>query len=63
MRETYAKRDVVTKLEALIFFMMKGNLPTSHYTKYLKLLEEYKGAGLWANDLDTGSFSLNQKKN
>lgn len=27
MRDSYAKRDLVTKLEALLFFLMKGNLP------------------------------------
>ena len=43
-------------------FMIKGSLPPTSYTKYLKTLEELKDAGLWANDLDVGSFALNAKK-
>ena len=62
MRETYGKRDIVTKLEALIMFLIRGNLPYSFYTKYLACLEEFKGAGLFANDLDIGTLNLNSKK-
>ena len=62
MRESYASRDVVTKLEGFIMFLIRGNLPYSQYTKYLTTLEEYKGAGLFANDLDTGSLNLNAKR-
>ena len=43
-------------------FLIRGNLPFSQYTKYLTTLEEYKGAGLFANDLDTGSMNLNSKR-
>ena len=43
-------------------FMIKGSLPPQFYTKYLKTLEDYKDAGLWANDLDIGNFALNAKK-
>lgn len=62
MRETYAQRDIITKLEGFIMFLIRGNLPYTHYTKYLTMLEEYKGAGLFANDLDTGSMNLNSKR-
>ena len=54
MRETYAKRDTITKLEAFIMFLIRGNLSYAAFTKYLGTLEEYKGAGLFANDLETG---------
>lgn len=43
-------------------FLIKGNLPVAAYQKYVKTLEEFKDAGLWANDLDIGNFNLNQKK-
>ena len=62
MRVTYANRDIVTKLESLIMFMIRGNLTLSAYNKYVKSLEEYKGMGLFANDLDTGNLNLNAKK-
>ena len=29
MRETYSKRDLVTKLEAAIMFLIRGSLPYS----------------------------------
>ena len=28
----------------------------------MKMIEELEGAGFYANDLDTGSFNLNDKK-
>ena len=62
MRANYGSRDLVTKLESLILFMIRGNLPASTYTKHLKTVEEFKESGLYANDLDTGSFALNQKR-
>ena len=61
-RDRYAKRDLITKLESLIMFMIKGSLPATSYAKYLKTLAEYADAGLWANDLDVGNVNLNQKK-
>ena len=61
-RDEFAQRDLLVKLESLIMFMIKGSLANSHYTKYLKTLEELKDAGLWANDLDVGNTNLNQKK-
>ena len=62
MRTTYGSRDLTVKLEALIMFLIRGSLPYSTYQKHLKTVEEFKGAGLYANDLDTGSFALNQKR-
>ena len=62
MRESYAARDIITKLEGFLMFLIRGNLPYSQYTKYLTALEEYKGAGLYANDLDTGAMNLNAKR-
>ena len=59
MRATYGERDLVMKLESLIMFMIKGNLSSLAYTRHLKAVEEFKGSGLYANDLDTGSFALN----
>ena len=59
MREVYGRRDLVTKLEAFLMFLIRGNLPMAAYTKYVKTLEEFKGAGLYANDLDTGPLVLN----
>jgi len=54
MRDTYAKRESVIKLESFIMFLIRGNLSYAAYTKYLNTLEEYKTAGLFANDIDTG---------
>jgi len=62
MREMYATRDTVTKLEAFIMFLIRGTLPYLSYTKYLASMEEYKGSGLYANDLDTGVLNLNAKR-
>lgn len=62
MRESYAKRDIVFKLEAFILFLISGNLSHSTYTKYVASLAEYKGMGLFANDLDTGNLNLNVKR-
>lgn len=62
MRSTYAGRDLVVKIEALILFMIAKNLPPTALAKYYKTLEEFEGAGLYANDLDTGVLNLNQKK-
>ena len=64
MRETYANRETVTKLEALMMFLIRGNLPYSYYKKYVDNLLEFKGAGLYANDIDRGNFTnLNAKRN
>ena len=62
MRESYASRNIIQKLEALIMFLCKGNLPPYHFTKLLKSWEELREAGVYANDLDTGSFALNGKR-
>ena len=62
MRSVYASRDIVTKLEAFIMFLIKGTLPVSHYAKYLINMEEMKASGLYANDLDTGNLKLNDKR-
>lgn len=62
MRETYAQRDLVTKLESCIMFVIAGNLSHAAFKRHLKVQAEFIGAGLWANDLDIGSFDLNQKK-
>ena len=59
MRETYAQRDMVTKLEAFIMFFIRGNLVYSAYTKYLKTFEESKDSGIFANDIEFGSLKLN----
>ena len=59
MRETYAQRDIVTKLEAFIMFFIRGNLVYSAYAKYLSKLEESKDSGIFANDIDVGSLKLN----
>ena len=40
MRDTYAKRYTYTKLEAMIMFLIRGNLGYSTYTKYLITLSE-----------------------
>lgn len=50
------------KLEALIMFLIQGNLSYSFYTKYLGTLEEYKNSGLYANDIDAGMLNLNAKR-
>jgi len=42
--------------------LIKGNLGPSAYTKHIKMIEELEGAGFYANDLDIGSFNLNDKK-
>ena len=63
MRETYASRDLITKLEAFLLFMVKGNLPNSHYAKMIKSWEDLQDAGIYANDLETGNFNvLNAKR-
>ena len=62
MRVSYGKRDIVIKLEALILFLIKGNLNILIYQKHVKTIQEFKEAGLYANDLDTGSFALNAKR-
>ena len=36
MRETYASRDLITKLEAFLLFMCNGCLPKIHFTKIQK---------------------------
>ena len=41
MRETYGSRDLVTKLEALIMFLIRGNLPITVYMKHLKTMESF----------------------
>ena len=62
MRESYASRDIVIKLEAFILFLIAGNLSLSAYTKYVNNLEEYRSLGLYANDLDIGNLNLNIKR-
>lgn len=62
MRDSYSKQDLVHKLEALIMFLIRGNLPYSFYTKYLGCLKENKGAGLYANDLEPGMMNLSMKR-
>lgn len=36
LRETYAKRDLVTKLESCIMFVIAGNLSAGAFKKHLK---------------------------
>jgi len=42
-------------------FLICGNCPGA-LKKHIETMEEFKGAGLFANDLDTGVLSLNQKR-
>lgn len=62
MRETYSKRDIVTKLEAFIMFLINGNLTSAAYNKYISSLEEYKSMKIYANDIDTGNLNLNTRR-
>jgi len=62
LRASYKDRDIVTKLEAFIMFLIRGTMSYGAYTKYLANLEAMKTSGLFANDLDTGNLKLNDKR-
>ena len=61
-RAQYAARDLPKKVEALILFLIKGNLGPSMYEKHLKLRKAYQEAGFYANNIEVGNINLNSKK-
>ena len=63
MRETYAKRETVFKLESLILFLVKSNLNNQAYNKYVNIIEENRNSNLCSNDIVAGSLNVNSRRN
>lgn len=62
MRDEYASRPLEIKIESLILLMLRHNAPNAFYNKSVSVMQQYKEAGIYANDIDPGVMMLNVKK-
>lgn len=55
-QRSFASRKVDVKVETLVLLLTKRFLSMKTLEKHIEKLEEYKGKGLFANNLDTGNL-------
>ena len=55
-QKSFASRKVDVKVETLVLLLTKRFLSIKTLEKHIEKIEEYKGKGLFANNLDTGNL-------